>query len=70
MRYQKPDILVLLETRIGEKEADDVIRRTKFDYSFRVEAKGFSGRYLGALEGEFKDLYCSDFRSSRVVLLF
>lgn len=40
--YHKSNILVLLETRISGKKVDDIIRSTRFDYSFKVEAKGFS----------------------------
>lgn len=43
LQTQKPDILVLMETRISGKKADEVIRRTTYDCSYRVEAKGFSG---------------------------
>ncbi|KAB2004985.1 hypothetical protein ERO13_D11G222914v2 [Gossypium hirsutum] len=42
LRYHKLDILVSPEMRISGKKVDEVIRRTKFDCSFRVEAKGFS----------------------------
>lgn len=31
-----------METRINGKRVDDVIRKTNFDYSYKVEARGFS----------------------------
>ncbi|PPD93350.1 hypothetical protein GOBAR_DD09705 [Gossypium barbadense] len=41
----KPDILVLMETRVSGRKADDIIQRTSFDFLYRVEMKGFSRAY-------------------------
>ncbi|KAK8647818.1 hypothetical protein V6N13_121545 [Hibiscus sabdariffa] len=40
---QKPDIFVVMEPRISGSEADAVIRRSGFEFSYRVEAQGFFG---------------------------
>ncbi|MBA0646400.1 hypothetical protein Goklo_014371, partial [Gossypium klotzschianum] len=41
----KPDILVLMKTRVSGRKADDIIQRTSFDFLYRVEMKGFSRAY-------------------------
>ncbi|KAL4333427.1 hypothetical protein GQ457_07G010550 [Hibiscus cannabinus] len=43
VRKQIPDIAVVMEPRISGRAADVFIRKAGFDYSFRVEARGFSG---------------------------
>ncbi|KAL4333466.1 hypothetical protein GQ457_07G012960 [Hibiscus cannabinus] len=43
MRKQKPDIVVIMEPRISGSEADKFIHRSRFEFSYRVEARGFSG---------------------------
>ena len=40
---QLPDMIAIFEPRISGDEADNFIRRSGFDYSYRVEANGFSG---------------------------
>ncbi|KAL4291711.1 hypothetical protein GQ457_14G003420 [Hibiscus cannabinus] len=42
VRQQKPDIVVIMEPRISGREADRFIRRSGFEFSYRVEANGFS----------------------------
>lgn len=39
----KPEIVSLLETRISGKRADETIASLGFNYSYRIEASGFSG---------------------------
>ncbi|CAI9114900.1 OLC1v1015718C1 [Oldenlandia corymbosa var. corymbosa] len=39
----KPDVMAVLEPRIGGKRADDVVKISGFDRSFRIEAQGFAG---------------------------
>ncbi|GMI67469.1 hypothetical protein HRI_000416200 [Hibiscus trionum] len=39
----KPSIVALLETRISGQRADSIVSRLGFQFSFRVEAQGFSG---------------------------
>ncbi|CAI9113041.1 OLC1v1013568C1 [Oldenlandia corymbosa var. corymbosa] len=43
LNCDKPQVVAVLEPRISGKDADTFIRRTKFDRSFRVKARGFSG---------------------------
>ncbi|KAL4297736.1 hypothetical protein GQ457_12G008990 [Hibiscus cannabinus] len=43
VRRQKPDIVVIMEPRISGREADRFIHRSGFEFSYRVEANGFSG---------------------------
>ncbi|KAL4360801.1 hypothetical protein GQ457_04G012650 [Hibiscus cannabinus] len=43
VKKQVPDIAVVMEPRISGREADVFIRKMGFDFSFRVEARGFSG---------------------------
>ncbi|GMJ12502.1 hypothetical protein HRI_004919400 [Hibiscus trionum] len=42
VRTQKPEVVAIMEPRISGSKADDFIRRSGFDSSFRVEAMGFS----------------------------
>ena len=39
----KPLLVVLLEPHISGYKADNFIKRSGFDKSYRVEAEGFSG---------------------------
>ncbi|KAF8390857.1 hypothetical protein HHK36_023156 [Tetracentron sinense] len=43
IRMHDPQILVLMETRIGEEKAVSVISKLHFSGSFRVDAQGYSG---------------------------
>ncbi|GMI74429.1 hypothetical protein HRI_001112200 [Hibiscus trionum] len=43
LHEKKPDIVALFEPRISGWKADDFIRRSGFEFSYRVEATGFSG---------------------------
>ncbi|GMJ01992.1 hypothetical protein HRI_003868400 [Hibiscus trionum] len=43
VRQQHLDLIGLFEPRVSGDMADDLIRRTRFDYSYQVEANGFSG---------------------------
>ncbi|GMJ08574.1 hypothetical protein HRI_004526600 [Hibiscus trionum] len=42
VQVQKPDIVALVEPRINGRKADNFIRRSGFEFSYRVEANGFS----------------------------
>ncbi|CAI9102776.1 OLC1v1001101C1 [Oldenlandia corymbosa var. corymbosa] len=39
----RPDVIAMLEPRIGGKDAESFIKKSRFGRSFRVEAQGFSG---------------------------
>ncbi|KAL4353175.1 hypothetical protein GQ457_06G017320 [Hibiscus cannabinus] len=43
VKKQKPDMVVVMEPRISGRAADTFIRKSGFEYSYRVEAHGFSG---------------------------
>lgn len=47
----KPDAVALLEPRVSGSTADKIIKKSRFPYSFRVEAAGFSGGNMATLEG-------------------
>lgn len=42
MKEHKSDLVVLLETHISGKKANEFIRKTNFLYSHRIEAEGFA----------------------------
>ncbi|KAL4351406.1 hypothetical protein GQ457_06G022300 [Hibiscus cannabinus] len=43
LEVHKSDIVAIFEPRVSGVSADNFIRRSSFDYSYRVEANGFSG---------------------------
>ncbi|KAL4320218.1 hypothetical protein GQ457_18G015180 [Hibiscus cannabinus] len=43
VKKQVPDIVVIMEPRVSGKGADRFIRKSGFEFSYRVEAHGFSG---------------------------
>ncbi|KAL4383861.1 hypothetical protein GQ457_15G017010 [Hibiscus cannabinus] len=43
MTDKKPDVVAMFEPRISGGDTDHFIRRTGFEFSYRVEAHGFSG---------------------------
>ncbi|KAL4282241.1 hypothetical protein GQ457_03G010920 [Hibiscus cannabinus] len=43
IRKQRPDIVAIMEPRISGRAADKFIQRSSFEFSYRVEAHGFSG---------------------------
>ncbi|KAL4273588.1 hypothetical protein GQ457_13G013000 [Hibiscus cannabinus] len=43
MKKQVPDIVVIMEPRVSGVRADRFIRKSGFEFSYRVEAHGFSG---------------------------
>ncbi|KAL4290816.1 hypothetical protein GQ457_14G003450 [Hibiscus cannabinus] len=43
VKKQKPDMVVVMEPRISGRAVDIFIRKSGFEYSYRVEAHGFSG---------------------------
>ncbi|KAL4367107.1 hypothetical protein GQ457_05G029110 [Hibiscus cannabinus] len=43
VKRQKPDVVIIMEPRIDGPDLDTFIRRSGFEFSFRVEAHGFSG---------------------------
>ncbi|KAK8647884.1 hypothetical protein V6N13_121608 [Hibiscus sabdariffa] len=43
MKDKKPDVVAIFEPRISGRRADNFIRSSGFECSFRVEATGFSG---------------------------
>lgn len=46
------DFVALLETQLSGHRAETVIAKLGFDYSFRVEAKGFAGGIWLLWKGE------------------
>ncbi|GMI89893.1 hypothetical protein HRI_002658600 [Hibiscus trionum] len=44
IKKRRLDIFAIMEPYISGFEADNIIRRSGFDSSYRVEAQGFSGR--------------------------
>ncbi|CAI9108544.1 OLC1v1008169C1 [Oldenlandia corymbosa var. corymbosa] len=42
---KRPNVVGILEPRISRKEADEFIKESKFERSFRVEARGFSREF-------------------------
>ncbi|KAL4272499.1 hypothetical protein GQ457_13G019110 [Hibiscus cannabinus] len=43
VRNQVPDIVAIFEPRISGQAANTFVHRSEFEYSYRVEARGFSG---------------------------
>ncbi|KAL4332531.1 hypothetical protein GQ457_07G011940 [Hibiscus cannabinus] len=43
IRKQRPDIVAIMEPRISGRAADKFIQHSSFEFSYRVEAHGFSG---------------------------
>ncbi|KAL4340431.1 hypothetical protein GQ457_08G021740 [Hibiscus cannabinus] len=43
LQNQVPDIVAIFEPRISGQAADTFVRRSEFEHSYRVEARGFSG---------------------------
>ncbi|KAL4290041.1 hypothetical protein GQ457_14G004340 [Hibiscus cannabinus] len=43
LRTHRPDIFAIMEPRVSGDLADEFIRRSGFEFSYRVEANGFSG---------------------------
>ncbi|KAH1083972.1 hypothetical protein J1N35_023733 [Gossypium stocksii] len=43
MREFSLNMIALLETRVSGLKADWVVRKTRFEYSHRIEARGYSG---------------------------
>ncbi|GMJ02323.1 hypothetical protein HRI_003901500 [Hibiscus trionum] len=43
VKVQKPNIVTVVEPRISGAKADKFIRLSGFDFSYKVEATGFSG---------------------------
>ncbi len=46
LRTHDPQVLVLMETRVGPSRAADVVSKLGFSDSTRVDAEGFSGGIL------------------------
>ncbi|KAL4388382.1 hypothetical protein GQ457_09G019490 [Hibiscus cannabinus] len=53
-RSKMPDIVAIFEPRISGRAADGFIRKSGFDFSFRVEARGFSGGIWVLWKGSVK----------------
>ncbi|KAL4348355.1 hypothetical protein GQ457_17G006980 [Hibiscus cannabinus] len=43
IKKQRPDIVAIMEPRISGRATDNFIKRSSFEFSYRVEAHGFSG---------------------------
>ncbi|KAL4364157.1 hypothetical protein GQ457_04G008120 [Hibiscus cannabinus] len=53
-RSKMPDIVAIFEPRISGRAADGFIRKSGFEFSFRVEARGFSGGIWVLWKGSVK----------------